>query len=198
MLKTRFLITIIYSFLINGFVYSQSIQRPEINVVYGEKHIFTVETPTKWINDKPLAQKYGLVCFFYAKKDSLIKQKSYIYAHGIDKASSDENLDNFIKGDLKKYKEKYPDFKYENIQIGYTDGIINGKFYCFSNLSDRFKEEVAYMETESSFLIFSFSATTESDYNDYQPIFDSFVESFEYRGDNPQPFLDYMKNSQKK
>jgi hypothetical protein len=187
---TFFILTIGISF--NNFTFCQNDKNSEINVVYGAKHIFTVETPDNWINDKEFAKKIGLVCFFYSKTDSLVKQKSYLYAFGIDKARPEETLDSFIKGDLKKYRKKYPDFKYEVIDIGFTGGVKNGKLYSFSNLTDRYKEEVLYGETESSFLIFSFSATTGKDFENYRPVFDKFVNSFKYRGDNPKPFLDYM------
>lgn len=166
---------------------------PELNVVYGEKHIFTVETPDGWINDKEFAQKIGLVCFFYAKADAQVGQKSYIYANGIDKEDPEETLDDFIVGDLKKFREKYPDLSYEKIDVAITGGVKGGILYSFANLSDRFKEEVLYIETDSSILVFSFSATTEDDYTKYQPVFDAFIQSFNYRGNSPQPFLDYME-----
>ena len=84
------------------------------------------------------------------------------------------------------------------VNLGFTGGVKNGKLYSFSNLTDRYKEEVVYSETESSFIVLSFSATTEANYKDYQPVFDLFVNSFKYRGDNPKPFLDYMEKNKKK
>jgi hypothetical protein len=178
-----------------NFGFAQSEQKknaPEINVVYGDKHIFTIETPEGWINDKDNAKKIGLVNFFYVRADSLIKQKSYLYANGYDKAATNETLEGFIKGDLETYHKKYPDYKYEIVNIEFTGGVKNGKLYSFSNLKDRYKEEVLYAETESTIIVFSFSATTEKDYKNYQSVFDAFVKSFNYRGDNPKPFLDYM------
>src|SRR5688572_8413238 len=175
-----------------GFAQSEQKKAPELNVVYGDKHIFTIETPEGWINDKESAQKIGLVNFFYTKGDTSVKQKCYIYANGYDKAAMNETLERFIKGDLETYRKKYPDYKYEIVNIGFTGGVKNGKLYSFSNLKDRYKEEVLYAETESTIIVFSFSATTEKDYKNYQSVFDAFVKSFKYRGDNPKPFLDYM------
>jgi hypothetical protein len=198
-MKTKIIVVLILITicLFNRKIFGQ-INNPEINIVYGAKHIFTVETPNNWTNDKESAKEIGLVCFFYPKADSLNKQKSYIYALGIDKSEQNESLDSFIKGDLEKYKMKYPDFKCEVTNLGFTGGVKNGKLYSFSGLIDRYKEEVVYCETELSFIVFSFSATTEINYKDYQPVFDNFINSFKYRGDNPQPFLDYLeKNKQK-
>jgi hypothetical protein len=175
-----------------NWTFGQNEKNPEINIVYGEKHIFTIETPDEWINDKESAQKIGLVCFFYPKSEINKFNVNYCYAHGHDKETPDENLDDFIKGDLEKFREKYPEFTFEKIPVGITGGLRNGVLYSFSNLTDRFKEEVLYSETDDSFIIFSFAAMTEEDYKKYQPVFDGFISSFNYRGNNPQPFLDYL------
>lgn len=175
----------------------QNNQTADINVVYGERHIFTIETPIGWINDKEFAQKNRLVNFFYAKADSSVIQKSYMYANGYDKVSINETLHGFISGDLQKYRIKYPEFKYETVEIEFNGGVKNGKLYSFSNLTDRYKEEVLYAETKSTIIVFAFSATTQKDYENYQSVFDAFIMSFNYRGDNPKPFLEYMdKNRQ--
>ena len=193
-MTNKIIFTIILINCIFQLTFSQSENQPEINVVYGDKHIFTIETPDNWINDKDAAQTIGLVCFFYSKADSLVKHKSHFYANGIDKETPDETLDKFIDEDIKTFKKKYPDLEYETFEVGFTGGVKNGKLFSFSNLTDRFKEEVLYGETESTILIFVFSAMTQSDYEKYQPVFDKFINSFNYRGNNPQPFLDYMKS----
>lgn len=180
-----------------NYSYGQDGNRPEMNVVYGENHIFTIETPSGWINDKTLAQKIGLVCFFYPSDEKELTNKNYFYANGIDKESPDETLEEFIRGDLEVFGKKYPDLTYEEIPIDFTGGLRNGVLLSFSNLTDRFKEEVLYGETDDSILIFSFAAMTEVAYQEYQPVFDGFISSFNYRGNNPKPFLDYMNNKNK-
>lgn len=125
---------------------------PEINVIYGANHIFTVETPEGWINDKQAASTIKLVSFFYAKSDSKKSKKSYMYAMGYDKDGQNMDFKSFIDADLSKLKKKYPALAYEEIAIGATGGMINARMYAFDNLSDRYREEVIYME---SLLIFS-------------------------------------------
>ncbi|MCL2097711.1 MAG: hypothetical protein FWH23_03005 [Bacteroidales bacterium] len=174
----------------------QNNQTTDINVVYGQRHIFTIETPIGWINDKVNAQKIGLVNFFYAMTNTSLIQKSYMYVLGIDKESNKKTLQDFISGDLQTYRKKYPDFKYEIVEVEFNGGVKNGKLYSFSNLKDRYKEEVLYAETETAIIVFTFSATTSKDYENYQSVFDTFILSFNYRGDNPKPFLDYMKTRQ--
>lgn len=187
---------IIFSSLIK-LTLGQTINKPEINVVYGDKHIFTIETPMNWVNDKEAAKKVGLVCFFYPNSEKDKSHLTYFYANGIDKASPNENLEDFIDADMKTFRKKYPDLTFEKVKVGFDGGLKNGVLYSFSKLTDRYKEEVLYGETDDSILIFSFSALTEEDYEQYQAVFDKFIASFNYRGNNPQPFLDYMNNRQK-
>lgn len=162
---------------------------PEINVIHGDNHIFTVETPEGWINDKEAASTINLVSFFYAKSDSKKSKRSYIYAMGYDKDGQNKDLKSFMDGDLRKLKRKYPTLVHEEIAVGASGGIINAKMYAFDNLSDRYREEVIYMETKESILVFSFAALTKSDYESYQPVFDKFVSSFNYRGNDPKHSL---------
>jgi hypothetical protein len=182
---------------ISNILIAQTKNQPEINVVYGDKHIFTIETPEGWVNDKEAAQQVGLVCFFYPKSELNKNHLNYCYVFGYDKKTSDETLENFIKGDLEKFHEKYSDYTYEKIPVNITGELKNCVLYSFSKLTDRFKEEVLYSETDETFIIFSFSAQTENDYKNFQQIFNSLISSFKYRGNNPKPFLDYMKSKQK-
>jgi hypothetical protein len=177
-LKSAIVIMLTLGTSIFNFGFAQQAQKkkaPELNVVYGDKHIFTIETPEGWVNDKENAKKIGLVNFFYPKLNGSAKQRSYMYAN---------------------YQKKYPGYKYEIVKITFSGGVKDGKLYSFSNLKDRYKEEVLFAETESSIFVFSFSATNEKDYSKYQSVFDTFVKSFKYRGDNPKTFLDYMNKNQ--
>lgn len=167
-------------------------KQPELNVVYGDRHIFTIETPDGWVNDKEYAQSIGLVDVFYAKSDSRKGKKSYMYAQGYDKDPG-ETLVTFVKNDLKSFRKKYPDFKYDSTRVDAPEPILDAKMLSFSNLKDRYKEEVVYMETADNIIVFSFAAFTASDYEAYTPVFDKFLSSFIYRGNDPKPYLDFMQ-----
>lgn len=174
------------------FVFSQA-SNPETNIVYGDHYIFTINTPEGWINDKALAVKTGLTNFFYSKTDVDKKYKTYMYAHGYDK-DQDYNLEDFVEADLEKFKSKYKNLAYDSITSGATGPILNTLMLRFYNMDDRYKEEVVYMETREAILILSFTAFTEQEYITYQNAFDEFISSFMYRGNNPKPFIDWMKN----
>lgn len=95
-----FLIIIIFQILL-----AQTSDKPEVNIVYGDKHIFTIETPKDWINNREAAKTINLVCFFYPKSESDNEYKNYFYANGIDKLSTDESLKDFIDADIKSYSK---------------------------------------------------------------------------------------------
>jgi len=194
-MKKLIFLGLLFSLTLNtNLVIGQIENAPEVNVVYGEKHIFTIETPDNWINDKDFAQKIGLVCFFYPKNEKDKSGKNYFYANGIDKENAEENLADFIEADLEQFRNKYPDMTFETTAVEFSGELRNGVLYSFSNLKDRYKEEVLYVETDDSFLIFSFAALTSEDYDKYQIVFDDFVASFNFRGNNPKPFLDHFKS----
>src|SRR5688500_45750 len=104
---------------------------PGVNVIYGANHIFTIETPEGWINDKQAASTIKLASFFYAKADSKKPRKSYMYAMGYDKDGQNKDLKSFIDGDLKKLKNKYPSLTYDEIAVGASGGIINANMCAF-------------------------------------------------------------------
>jgi len=169
---------------------------PELNVIYGDNHIFTVETPTGWINDKTTASSIGLVSLFVPKADSGKEKRSYFYAMGYDKPSSEKTMKDFIEGDLKKFKKKYPKLTYKITKLKASGAILNAVLYSFDNLDDRYKEEVVYMETKYSVFVFPFTVYSIQEYSNYQPVFDKFINSFHYRGNNPKQFLDWQKKNQ--
>lgn len=171
-------------------------QEKEMNVVYGDHHIFTIETPTNWFNDKKAAQSIGLTNFFYCLDDKGKSPKSYMYANGIDKENESEDLNTFIGADLENFKKKYPNAKFSRVEMGHTAPIINSAMISIDNLHDRFKEEVVYLETAETIIVLSFATFSEDDYNKYLEVFDAeFTDSFKYRGNNPKPFLEWQKKN---
>jgi len=165
--------------------------KKDINVIYGDHHIYTVETPTNWVNNKSDAEEIGLTNIFYNSQDTGKTHKSYMYTNGYDKTSPSDDLQSFVKDDLETFLKKYPKAIYKSVNLHFEPPILNGLMLSFGNLPDRFKEEVVYLETKETVIVFSFAAFTKSDYEDYRKVFDDeFLSSFKYRGNNPKPFLD--------
>lgn len=191
----RILILFFLSFFISDIeiAFSQD-KLLELNIIYGKNHIYTVETPEDWFNDKVSAKKAGLACIFYPIADENKKQKNIIFSLGIDKTSENENLNNLINADIKKFNEKYPDLKIDNVPINnFSSELRNGVIYSYSNLTDKFREEVIYVESDNSIFIFSFSSLSEKDYNSYYKVFDKFVASYSYQGNKPELFINTIR-----
>jgi len=184
---------VIFLFISLGYAHSQ---QNGINVIYGDHHLFTVETPTNWVNDKKAASTIGLTNFFYCIEDQSKSVKSYMFANGIDKGNPQDSLSTFVDGDIEAFKEKYPNAKISKFEIGHTPPIIGAIALSYTNLHDRFKEEVVYLETEMTFIVLTFSAYNENDYQKYSSVFDSeFIGTFKFLGNDPTPFLNWQKNN---
>lgn len=163
-----------------------------MNIIYGDKHIFTINTPEGWVNDKEAASKIGLVSFFYALSDMNKEPRSHMYAMGYDKDDGNKDLKSFVNGDIANFKKKYPKLTYEELKVGKSGGVIDATLLSYSNLGDRYKVEVVYLETEFSILVFVFATFSELDYKNYTPVFDEWIRSFNYRGSNPKPYLEWL------
>ena len=185
---------VIFLFISFGNAYAQ---QNDINVIYGDHHLFTVATPTNWVNDKKAAGTIGLTNFFYCIDDQSKSVKSYMFANGIDKGNPKDSLRTFVDGDIVAFKEKYPNAKITKFEIGHTPPIIGAIALSYTNSHDRFKEEVVYLETEMTFIVLTFSANNENDYQKYSTVFDSeFIGSFQFLGNDPSPFLEWQKKNQ--
>lgn len=172
------------------FSYSQ--KDPEMNVIYGDKHVFTINTPSGWVNDKKVAISIGLASYFYAQADARKEPKSYIYAMGYDKDKWNKNLRSFVNADIATFDNKYPNLTYCIAKMGRPAGIIDATMITFSNLTDRYRDEVVYMETDFSILIFVLSTFSKGDYINYQPVFEQLMSTFLYCGSDPKSFFEKL------
>ena len=184
----KIITSISFSFIFFQYALCQINVAPQVNILYGDKYVFTMETPKNWINDYLFAYKVGLESFFYSNSDLKKVQKSYFYAKGVDKSESSESLNKFIKKDIDNFKKIKSDLKYKSIKANFSDDIKNSKIYMFSNLPGYYMKEKVYLETDKAFIIFCFSARTMQNYKDYKPIFNKFIDSFSYLGDDPNLF----------
>ena len=162
---------------------------PELNIIHGKHHLFSVETPKGWINDKQRARSMNLVSLFYPKDDTTRGNNVFIYAMGYDKQDSNETLDDFITADIVTFKQQNPKLTYKKLMGVGLGAILNSEAYAFENLEHRFKEEVIYMETKHTIIVLVFSALSKKSYKQNVKLFDSFITSFNFRGHDPQPFL---------
>lgn len=156
---------------------------PEVNLIQVEHHAFSVNTPDGWVNDKDLAAQIGIASFFYALADKDKEPKSHIYATGFVKGELNRDLERFMKGDLENFRKKYPAASYTEIEMEKPKHVLDIKMRSYSNLEDRYKEEVIYIDTDGAVLVMVFSAFSEAEYQKYRPVLDELLASFQNRSE---------------
>lgn len=166
-------------------IFSGVMAEPERVVVYGENHIFSIERAENWILDRELAASQQLGSFFYPA-ESQSKTETYFYAQGWDKPSKDSTLQEFIDSDISQFKEKFPGLTYEKTKQGTAGLIHNAWVYTYSDMGDRFKEEVFYLESDTAVITLVFSAKNKESYEKYVKDFDKMASSFKYLSSDPE------------
>ena len=174
----KYLLTLSLTFFIYFIGNGQTYNLDSLTLIHGEGHVFKVETPQGWIRDTKTAEQMGLIAMFYPEE--LKWQQVYAFAHGYGKENG--NLDLFIQSDLKSFAQRYPEMTYKEIRSAGKPPILASKLISFSNLSDRFKEEVLYLETETAIITLVFAASTQEIYNLHVRGFDDFIKSFQFLG----------------
>lgn len=159
-------------------------------LIYGEKHVFTVNVPANWINDSTAEQDSGIP--FLIKPDNDEDwNKVYLYAIGFDKPeNSNEDIKTFVKNDTKNYKNNYPGIKINKIDINFDNiknsTTLSGKYYIneFSNFDNTYKEIVVYIEFTQGVGTIVFSTTSKEVFEKYYNDFISLVNSFHFIADS--------------
>ena len=168
-----------------------------LNIIHGPSHLFTVETPDGWLNDLATAQSIGLTCIFFRQEDNHQKNKSYMFAMGYDKDGFHKDLDAFITADIKEFKVKYPKAKTISTHLSIDSTVVAARRVTYSNLPDRFIEQVTYIETQTTIVVMPFAAFTEDKYDQDKLSYEQFVSSFVFRTSDPQPYLEALEEFQK-
>ncbi len=173
-------------FIASFHAYTQSSDQKAWTIIHGDKHVFKVETPHDWVRDTESAQKSGLVAFFYPK-EFVTWNKVYAFAHGYDKTEG-ETLKTFKENNISRMRKRYPEMEVnENKAVG-NPPILRSTMLTFTNLTDRYKEEAVYLETETSFVVLVYAASTKDYFDKYVNGFDEFIQNFKYLGTNIEEF----------
>lgn len=190
-------ITICFFAFVASFSVGQQSQ-PEMNVIYGPHFIYTIATPSGWINDKDAAKKMGLTNLFYNPSDPDDGKRAYMYTSGHEKLSPDENLELFVNREWKDFVKKYPSAQSNKAKIGFEYPVTDALMLSLTNLAGGYKEDIIYLETSGTIVVLKFVAFDKADYDKYFGKFDKeFLQSFIFRGNDPKPFLEWLENKNK-
>jgi hypothetical protein len=165
-------------------------------IIYGDAHVFTVDTPSGWTLDRELAKRNGLVHMIYPSSESALIE-NYIYAIGWGRDSGNENIEKFIEADIKQFKDLFPGIKDAELKIQGTrkpNKYLTGKmklieFTNFPKSSGKYAESVFYCETNKSIITIAFSSHTSDSHDKYFPAYQAVINSFNFISDSPQEFF---------
>ncbi|MCX7821664.1 MAG: hypothetical protein N2258_08345, partial [Brevinematales bacterium] len=122
-------------------------------MIYGQKHLFSVITPTNWIFDRELANMIGLPHFIYPESETNPERKNvFIYARGADrKENSKEDFDSFVRNDTNYFISNVPEIKIIRENIKFTNivknNFLSGKYYVYKFIfPDGRYESVVYID----------------------------------------------------
>lgn len=192
MINTVRLIFKIY-FLYLVFQTSIAMAEPEKVVIYGDTHIFTVDRAENWILDRELAASQGIGSFFYPA-DNGSKTETYFYATGWEKPSKDSTLSEFIETNISQIKQSFPNVAYKKVKQGASGAIRQAWMYTYENMGNRFKEDVIYLESDTTVINLVFSTKSEVSYKKYVKDFDKMASSFEYLSSDPEIIKKSLKD----
>ncbi|MEE4246042.1 MAG: hypothetical protein V2I33_11565 [Kangiellaceae bacterium] len=169
------------------------IAEPEKVIIYGDNHIFTVDRAENWILDRELAASQGIGSFFYPA-DNGSKTETYFYATGWEKPRKDSTLSEFIESNISQIKQRFPDVTYKKVKQGTSGAIRQAWMYTYENMGNRFKEEVIYLESDTTVINLVFSTKSEASYKKYVKDFDKMSSSFEYLSSDPEIIKKSLKD----
>lgn len=173
-------LTLIFVFASSIMVSPPKLFAQDTITVHTAKLHFTLNPPQNWVNDSLLAQQFGLPCFLYPNTLDTTDFEEYFYALCIDKQNPVDSLSNFIARDIDKFKVDNPDLIMTLDTLDNFKNINKAVQYTFSNLYDNHIERVIYADTQTSFIVFSFAATTPEHLKKYAPDFERFIYSLKF------------------
>jgi len=193
----KFFFLVFFSCCLYKFTNAQNQNKPQVSLVYGTKYIFSIETPANWTIERDMKQEIGFVSIYRPNTETRENINNSFYAGGLDKKTAGENINDIILQDFKKLTIENPNLAYDTTQVNVNDDFRKAIIYSFYGFSDKHREEILYSETDDAFIIIKFSAKSEEDFAKYKPDFNKFINSFRYKGNDPNQFIEFMKNKQK-
>ncbi len=128
--------------------------------------------------------------------------EDYIYAMGWNRDIANENIEKFIDGDIKQFKEHHQGIQDTELKIQSTrkpNRYLTGRmklieFTGFPRDSGKYAEDVFYCEANKSILTIVFSSHSKSSYEKYFPSYQEVINSFNFISDNPQEFFNEVES----
>ena len=114
--------------------------RPGGLLVYGADFVFAVTEPQGWTGDTSNAEKWGCNALFYPKGE--VPENATLIRVNVARKSGDD-VSEALKVDMERYKGRYPEVQFKNIDVAHADYRSFAKLFLSPG---QFSEYVAYLD----------------------------------------------------
>lgn len=157
-------------------------KEPDGTLLFGRDIMFSVRAPEGWVIDSESSAKQGVTAFFYPKGSSWNESVVFMYVNAVCRCGS-KSLEEFIDGDLKKFREHSPELKVSDGPAMKLEGGQEVPVKHF-NTGSRV-ESVVYVGEGETVLIFVLTSRTQKDHDASMSLFNRLLSSYRLLGTFP-------------
>ena len=154
-------------------------EKNAIAVIAGNNHVYTLTVPAGWNVNSKFAKKIGLPAPFYINPNGIKDPKeTYIYSYGYH--TKDQTLESFILNNHNRLTKAYPEIVFGNKGDIVTQKYIKARLYGYKNFPNNHIDHVAYLKTNNTICVITYSTGDKENYHHYLDIFRKVVKSFRF------------------
>jgi hypothetical protein len=151
-------------------------------ILFGRDIMFVVKAPEGWVIDSESGAKQGVTAMFYPEGSSWKESVVFMYVNAACRCGA-KSLEEFIEGDVKKFREHSPELK---VSDGPAMKLEGGQEIPLKHFStDSRVESVVYVGEGETILIFVLTSRTQKDYDASMSLLNKLVSSYRLVGTFP-------------
>ena len=155
-------------------------KEPDGIILFGKDIMFAVKAPEGWLLDEGGGARPRVTAIFNPKGSSSWEESVvFMYVNAVCRCGA-KSLEEFIEGDVKKFREHSPDLKVSDGPAMKLEGGQEVPVKHFST-GDRV-ESVVYVEEGETVLIFVLTSRTQKDFDASMGAFNQFISSYRFVG----------------
>lgn len=156
-------------------------KEPDGTMLFGKDIVFVVKAPEGWVIDDEGSAKQGVTAILSPKGSSWKESVAFMYVNAVCRCGA-KSLEEFIDGDVKKFREHSPELK---VSDGPAMKLEGGQEVPVKHFSTNRVESVVYVEAGETVLIFVLTSRAQKDHDASMSLFNQFVSSYKLVGTFP-------------
>lgn len=156
-------------------------KEPDGTMLFGKDIVFVVKAPEGWVIDDEGSAKQGVTAILSPKGSSWKESVAFMYVNAVCRCGA-KSLEEFIDGDVKKFREHSPELK---VSDGPAMKLEGGQEVPVKHFSTNRVESVVYVEAGETVLIFVLTSRAQKDHDASISLFNQFVSSYKLVGTFP-------------